>query len=1065
MSYAELQVTTNFSFLRGASHAHELAGQAAELGHRAIAVTDRNTLAGAVRLHQAAKQAGLRPVIGARLDFTDAPSVLVYPTDRAAYGRLSRMLTTGKRRTTKGECSLQLADLLENAEGLLAVALQPDGRLTRAAGEQQLQHLGVLRATFGDRLYLGVQNLLRGDDARRLAWAIDAVGRLDIPLVATNDVHAHARGRRALQDVMTCIRERTTLRAVGRRLHANGERYLKDEAAMRELFAACPEAVDRTVEIVERCRFDLDTLRYEYPIDTIPAGRTAQQHLVQLTWEGAARMYPDGVPDKVRGILEHELALVDQLAYAPYFLTVHDIVSYARGEGILCQGRGSAANSAVCYVLGITAVDPARSDMLFERFISPERKEPPDIDVDFENERREEVYQYIYRRYGRERAGLAATVITYRSKSAIRDVGKALGLSSDTIDRLARSAPGWDQDLTAARLRDAGIDPRDRTARRVLALAGQLYGFPRHLSQHVGGFVITRGRLDESVPIENAAMEDRTCIEWDKDDLDALGMLKIDILALGMLTCVRKAFEFLEARTGHPFRWHDVPPEDPAVYDMLCQADSVGVFQVESRAQMSMLPRLKPRCFYDLVIEVAIVRPGPIQGDMVHPYLRRRQNKEPVAYPKEELRRVLGKTLGVPLFQEQAMAIAITAAGFSPGEADQLRRSMSAYRRTGRVAEYRDRMVSGMVARGYDQAFAEHCFSQIEGFGEYGFPESHAASFALIVYVSAWLKKHHPAIFCAAILNSQPMGFYAPAQLVRDAREHGVEVRPVDINHSDWDCALETGPRGLAVRLGMRQVKGMREVDAARIAAARGDGYNEPREVWRRAEVTVATLERLAEADAWRSMGLDRRSALWAIRGLGDVPLPLFEAADRTRRPGDNRPSVEFAGEPQVLLPAMTLGEEVVHDYQSLRLSLKAHPMSLLRRHVAGDGILSTAEMRAAKDGSWVATAGLVLIRQRPGTSSGVIFATLEDETGVANIIVWPQVYERYRRAVVGGRLLEVRGRLQKEGLVIHLIARHVIDRSPLLRELGRIDGPDQAEPLLTEREAVDAMPGSRDFR
>ncbi|HEY9348171.1 MAG TPA: error-prone DNA polymerase, partial [Inquilinus sp.] len=826
MSYAELQVTTNFSFLRGASHAHELAGQAAELRHGAIAVTDRNTLGGAVRLHQAAKQAGLRPVIGARLDFTDAPSVLVYPTDRAAYGRLSRMLTTGKRRTTKGECSLQLADLLENAEGLLAIALQPDGRLTRAAGEQQMQYLGLLRATFGDRLYLGVQNLLRGDDARRLAWAIDAGARLDIPLVATNDVHAHARSRRALQDVMTCIRERATLRAVGRRLHANGERYLKDEAAMRELFAACPEAVDRTAEIVERCRFDLDALRYEYPIDTIPADRTAQQHLVQLTWEGAARMYPDGVPDKVRGILEHELTLVDQLAYAPYFLTVHDIVSYARGEGILCQGRGSAANSAICYVLGITAVDPARSDMLFERFISPERKEPPDIDVDFENERREEVYQYIYRRYGRERAGLAATVITYRSKSAIRDVGKALGLSSDTIDRLARSAPGWDHDMTAARLRDAGIDPRDRTARRVLALAGQLYGFPRHLSQHVGGFVITRGRLDESVPIENAAMEDRTCIEWDKDDLDALGMLKIDILALGMLTCVRKAFEFLEARTGHPFRWHDVPPEDPAVYDMLCQADSVGVFQVESRAQMSMLPRLKPRCFYDLVIEVAIVRPGPIQGDMVHPYLRRRQNKEPVAFPKEELRRVLGKTLGVPLFQEQAMAIAITAAGFSPGEADQLRRSMSAYRRTGRVAEYRDRMVNGMVARGYDQAFAEHCFSQIEGFGEYGFPESHAASFALIVYVSAWLKKHHPAIFCAAILNSQPMGFYAPAQLVRDAREHGVEVRPVDVNNSDWDCSLETGPRGLAVRLGMRQVKGMREVDAARIAAARGDGYN-----------------------------------------------------------------------------------------------------------------------------------------------------------------------------------------------------------------------------------------------
>jgi len=1055
--YAELQVCTNFSFLHGASHAQELVATAAALGHGAIAVTDRNTLAGVVRMHIAAKELGLRLVVGARLDFADAPSVLCYPTDRAAYGRLCRLLTLGRRRAAKGECLLRRADLFAFGDGQIIVALPPEGRLdagTLAEFEHHLDALGI----FGDRLYLAVQHFSRGDDRRRLARLGAIADRRSIPLVATNDVHYHEPARRRLQDVLACVREGCTIHEAGRRLLPNAERHLKPAEAMARLFAARPDAVARTLEIVARCRFGLDELRYEYPEEIASEGRTPQQELERLTWLGAAEKYPDGLPAKVRTALEHELQLVDELFYAPYFLTVHDIVRFARKKEILCQGRGSAANSAICYVLGITAVDPARTDLLFERFISAARDEPPDIDVDFEHERREEIIQYVYDKYGRHRAGLAATVITYRARSAIRDVGKALGLSSDVVAGLAGVVWGrMDDAVDESRVREAGLDPADATIARAVALARELIGFPRHLSQHVGGFVIARDRLDELVPIENAAMADRTVIQWDKDDLDALGLLKVDLLALGMLTCIRKSLEFLEAQSGKPFGLIDVPAEDPAVYDMLCRGDSVGVFQVESRAQMSMLPRLKPRRFYDLVIEVAIVRPGPIQGDMVHPYLKRREGKEKVEYPSAALRSVLEKTLGVPLFQEQAMRIAIVAAGFSAQEADQLRRAMATFRHSGEIHRFRDKFIAGMVENGYRLDFATRCFQQIMGFGEYGFPESHAASFAHLVYVSAWLKRHHPALFCAALLNSQPMGFYAPAQLVRDAREHGVEVRPVDVNHSEWDCTIERGRAGPCVRLGFRQVKGFRESDAVRLAEARGVAwYRSVRGAWRRAAVSVQALERLAEADGWQSLGLGRREALWQVRALGGAPLPLFAAAEARALPGDNRPPIEAGDEPEILLPRASLGESVIEDYRVLHMSLKAHPLALLRPRLAGEGILPAAALAGLPDGKRVTVAGLVLIRQRPGTASGVVFATIEDETGVANIIIWPSLLERFRREVLGARLLAVHGRLQREGLVTHVIGERFADLSDHLRALAEAaPGADLAE----------AIPDARNFR
>ncbi len=1069
-AYAELQVTSNFAFLRGASHPEELVARAQELGLAALALTDRNTLAGVVRAHVKAKELGFRFLVGCRLDLVEGLSLLCWPTDRPAYARLATLLTQGKRRAAKAQCRLTLDDVTAHGEGLL-FALVAD-RTTDAHG------LAGLRERWPGRLWLAVSHGFSGDDAARLEHLAAVAAAARVPLLATNDVHYHDPARRPLHDVVTCIRERTTLAAAGGRLFANAERHLKSPVEMARLFARWPEALEASLEIARHCRFSLDELAYDYPVRESYDGRTPQEELERRTWRGAAERYPDHLPDKVRKTLRHELDLIGELAYAPYFLTVHDIVGFARGRGILCQGRGSAANSAVCYVLGITAVDPARGDLLFERFVSAERDEPPDIDVDFEHERREEVIQHIYATYGRDHAALAATVIRYRAKSALREVGKVLGLGADVLDRMSRTVWGWGREgITAERLREAGLDPEDRTLGLTLTLARELIGFPRHLSQHVGGFVIARSPLRELVPIENAAMPERTVVEWDKDDLEALRMLKIDVLALGMLTCIRKAFALLRAHYGVDLDLARVPAEDPAVYEMLQDADSIGVFQVESRAQMSMLPRLKPRTFYDLVIEVAIVRPGPIQGDMVHPYLRRREGKEPVVYPSPELEAVLGKTLGVPLFQEQAMKIAIVAAGFTPAQADGLRRAMAAFRRHGHIERYQRMLIEGMVARGYERDFAERCFRQIEGFGYYGFPESHAASFALLVYVSAWLKCHYPDVFCAAILNSQPMGFYANAQLVRDARDHGVEVRPPDVQHSSWDSTLEPlprrrGPLKTAVRLGFREIKGFRQDEAERIAAGRPPPYRDLADLQRRCGLARTTLLRLAGADALRGLGLDRRQGLWAVHALKEPRLPLFDQAEGDPAAGSNQPPVEGV-EPWLELPAMPLGAEVIEDYASLRLSLKAHPLALLREHLP-EGVTTARGLWSIAPGRRVTVAGLVLVRQRPGSAKGVIFTTLEDETGFANCIVWPAVFEAHRAIVMTARLLAVRGRLQREGKVIHVVAERLVDWTGRLRLLrdgaldpAALDGAlARADEVRREgRDLRDALPEGRNFR
>ena len=1090
--YAELQVTSNFTFLRGGAHPEELVETAAALGHQAIAITDINTLAGVVRAHVAAKAVGIRVIIGARLDLEDGASLLCLPTDRAAYGRLARLLTLGKRRAGKAECRLTRADVREYGEGQILIVLPPASAFRQDGGiENQVTHpegervprrapsaqeqssnqreiispplsfteeLADWASRFPGSVYLAASVHYQGEDKAWLAAMAAMADGTGVPLLATNDILYHVPERRPLQDVLTCIREHCTIRGGGFRLGANAERYLKPPVEMARLFRNYPGAIERTMEIAARCRFSLDDLRYEYPDVLAEPGRTVQQEMAYRTWRGAEERYPrkshpKGVPNKVRVQLDHELALIGKLNYAPYFLTVHDMVRFARSKGILCQGRGSAANSAVCYCLGITAVDPDRSDLLFERFISEERGEPPDIDVDFEHERREEVIQHVYATYGRERAGLAATVISYRARSAVREVGKAMGLSADVVGALAGQVWGWHGDgVSDDKVREIGLDPSDRNLRLTLDLTRQLIGFPRHLSQHVGGFVITQGRLDELVPIENAAMEDRTVIEWDKDDLDSLGILKVDVLALGMLTCVRKGFDLIRRHHGIDLDLATVPSEDPAVYDMLCKGDSLGVFQVESRAQMAMLPRLRPRDFYDLVIEVAIVRPGPIQGDMVHPYLRRRNGDEAVEFPSPELREVLGKTLGVPLFQEQAMKIAIVAAGFTPSEADQLRRAMATFKKTGKIGLFHAKMIDGMVERGYERDFAERCFKQIEGFGNYGFPESHAASFALLVYVSSWMKCHRPAAFAAALLNSQPMGFYAPAQIVRDARDHGVTVLPPDVNKIGWDCDLERLDTGaFALRLGLRQIKGLKEEHARRITEARSDkagarDYFDPRDLMRRAGVGPPTLEVLARGDAFRSMGLSRRQAFWAVRGLAgaalepvraaDEGLPLFLAAEA--RSGEALPRIE----PKVALPVAPIAEEVVDDYSALRLSLKAHPLALLRQGLSGDGRQTCAKLDTERDGRRIRLAGLVLVRQRPGTAKGVIFITLEDETGVANLVVWADKFEQYRRVVMTAKLLGVTGRVQREGQVIHVVVEQLEDLTRRLAWLtdGRLD-------------------------
>jgi error-prone DNA polymerase len=1192
-AYAELAVTTNFSFLRGASHPHEMVETADELGCFAIGIADRNSFAGVVRAFGEAKNRKIKLVVGTRLVTTDGFEVLAYPTDRTAYGRLCRLLTAGNLKAKKGECHLTFAQILDASDGQMLIALPPltlfsrdtfpgrsaaqsydvipdcrqrvrpeaAGPMTSSAaspGNNELQsarpregrdpeldshfrgnerfkaRLSALVRAAPGRTFLAGVHYHCGDESRRLGLLAELGEGLGAPLVAVNDVFYHAPERRPLLDVLTCIREKCTIHEAGLRLSVNAERHLKRPAEMTRLFARFPEAIARTVTIAKACTFSLSELKYEYPDEPVPRGKTAQQHLEDLTWTGAQErypktQYPDGIPADVALRLHDELALIAKLDYARYFLTVHDVVRFARNQDkeILCQGRGSAANSAVCYCLGITAVNPEKTKLLFARFISENRGEPPDIDVDFEHERREEVIQYIYQRYGRDRAAICSTVVHYRSRRAIREVGKALGLTEDITAALAKTVWGYGDGLPDDHVRQAGLDPFNPAIRQAVHLADELIGFPRHLSQHVGGFVLTREPLDQTVPIGNAAMDDRTFLEWDKDDIDTLGLMKVDVLALGMLSCLRRGLDLLQQHYGQSYSLATLPQDDPAVYEMLSRADSVGVFQVESRAQMSMLPRLKPRCFYDLVIEVAIVRPGPIQGDMVHPYLRRRDgidrehypSPHPAHGPANELEEVLKRTLGVPLFQEQAMQIAITAAKFTPDEADGLRRAMATFRHTGNVHLFRDKFINGMTARGYDKYFAENCFGQIEGFGEYGFPESHAASFALLVYASAWIKCRYPDVFCAAILNSQPMGFYQPAQLVRDARTHSVEICPVDVNFSDWDCTLEPGAPtqpveamqvgagrahttttlskrpttpgkgnvqgNHAVRLGFRLISGLREDELTKLIAARGNGFSSIERLAAVAGVSRFTIERLAEADAFRSLGLDRRAALWTARRLDVIGIrttrPKASAKDEAtpdcKEDDEKLPllaphmSDELFPEPAVALPVMQLSEHVVEDYVATGLSLKEHPVRFFRDRLTTLGAMRNAALRSdsLRQDARVTVAGLVLVRQRPGTAKGVIFMTLEDETDIANIIVWPKAFEQNRRIVMTARFLAVRGRLQRAGLVVHVVAESFVDLSaelPTLRDSALRDRADLFAPKFSGGHPLDTelLLRSRDF-
>jgi error-prone DNA polymerase len=1024
--YAELHALSNFSFLRGASHPEELVAQAKHLNYRALALTDECSLAGVVRAHVAAKQCELPLIIGAELSCVDALKLVALATDRASYGALSRLITRARRGGAKGHYVLERRDLENALDGCLILWLPQTGGalLPRQAADGRW-----LRERFAGRLWLGVELLTGGSDAKRLALLQALGAALELPRVAVGDVHLHRRSRRALQDVLTAIRLGIPLHEAGVRLFPNGERCLRPLERLRELYPAA--LLEQTLAIAERCTFNLEELRYEYPEEIVPAGETPTSHLRALTWAGCAKRWPQGAPPAVRKGLEHELRLIAELKFEPFFLTVHDVVQFARSQSILCQGRGSAANSMVCYCLQITEVDPSRMSMLFERFISKERNEPPDIDVDFEHERREEVIQYIYGKYGRERAALAATVICYRPRSALRDVGKALGFDLAEVDRLASGMQWWDgQRIDPERIRASGFDPGDVRTRRLMALTAEILGFPRHLSQHVGGFVIARGRLDELVPIENAAMPERTVIEWDKDDLDALGLLKVDVLALGMLSAIRRAFGLINDFGGTPrvageLNMATVPSEDAAVYDMICRADTVGVFQIESRAQMSMLPRLKPRNYYDLVIEVAIVRPGPIQGEMVHPYLRRRNGEEAVNYPSKEVEGVLKRTLGVPIFQEQVMQLAIVAAGFSPGEADGLRRAMAAWKRKGGLEPFQRKLIDGMRAKGYAESFANQIFNQILGFGEYGFPESHSASFALLVYTSSWIKHYEPAAFCAALLNSQPMGFYAPAQLVRDARAHGVEVRAASAEASAWDSTLERRDDGRpALRLGLRLVRRLSEEGARRLIAARAvRSFADIADLAERAALDRRDLEALAASDALAGIAGHRYRAFWQVSGV-ERALPLLGADTAVPE-----------GTP--LLRAPREGHDIVADYGSLGLSLRRHPLALLRKRLEARGIVTTAALWDLPTGRRVTTAGLVITRQRPGSASGVTFVTMEDETGHVNLIVWKRVAEEQRAALLESRLLEVRGALQREGDVLHVIAQRLTDLSALLGELA----------------------------
>ena len=1025
LRYAELHCRTNYTFLEGASHPDELVTRAAELGLSALAITDRNSLAGVVRAHVAAKEAKLKLLIGAEITPVDAPPVVLWAMNRTGYANLCRLITHGRRNAPKGECRLMFSDVAERAEGLLAGVVMNQIREPQCA-----QPLTRYCDLFGDRVY-ALAELHRGpNDRQQLAEWRQQTQQAGIPLVAANDVHCHARERQQLQDVLTAIRYGCTVAELGERRFPNAERHLMSAAEMSSLFAECPDAVARTIEVSDRCNFSLDELRYEYPDELCPRGLTPIQHLINLTWRGAKERYPRGVPDKVRGLIEHELKLIDELHYAAYFLSVWDLVRFARERNIQCQGRGSAANSVVCFCLGVTSVDPDRIDVLFERFISRERGEAPDIDVDFEHERREEVIQYLYGKYGRERAAMTAAVICYRPRSAVRDVGKALGLSVDRVDVLAKQVDHLhDRDKLEARFREVGFPPESRLCRQLIKLVEEILDFPRHLSQHTGGMVLTQRPLCELVPIENAAMPGRTVIEWDKDDLDALGILKVDVLALGMLTAIRKCFDLVRRHHGRNLTLATVPAYDRRVFDMICRADTMGVFQIESRAQMSMLPRLKPQCFYDLVIEVALVRPGPIQGDMVHPYLRRRSGEEPVEYPDERIRAVLEKTLGVPLFQEQAMRLVVVAAGFTPGEADQLRRAMGAWRRRGVIDQFQKKLIDGMTGNGYSADFADRVFRQLRGFGEYGFPESHASSFAILVWVSAYMKYHYPAAFTAALLNSQPMGFYAPAQLVGDARKHGVTVLPVDVNFSEWDCTLEsvTQPRsktGHALRLGFRMLTGFSAEHADQIVKQRGTRpYVSLDEFAERTGLSNSVLTRLSRADAFASLRLGRRSALW--QSLPDhTPTPLLEVEP----PGS---------EPVVALPTLGAFGEVVADYRTTGLSLKAHPLKFLRPQLDQRRITPAWRLASTKDGRFLRVAGLVLVRQRPSTAKGITFVTLEDETGVVNLIVRPEVWERHHQAARAATVLLAHGILQSQDSVIHVLVNRLEDLS---QELAQVE-------------------------
>ncbi|PZR20159.1 MAG: error-prone DNA polymerase [Flavobacterium psychrophilum] len=1059
MSYTELQTTSNFSFLRGGSHPHELVEQAAALGYKAVAITDHNTLAGVVRAHVAAKKAGIRLIVGCRLELLDGPPLLAYPTDKESYARLSGLLSLGNRRAEKGKCHLYKADVYNYASGMRFIALPPLS-LNEAFDfdEDYKKSLGEYYDNLGSALYLGISRSYQANDNKRLYRLWQLSESLGIKLVATNDVYYHEPARRQLQDVLACIREKCTIHSAGFLLYQNAERYLKPEEEMHRLFRQYPEALEAAGEIASACQFSLDSLTYIYPEEITSGGRTPQEELVMLTWQGAHEKFGEQIPEKIAETIRYELEFMERKNYASYFLTVYDFVRFARSRNILCQGRGSAANSVVCYCLGVTSVDPSKFKVLFARFMSDARDEPPDIDVDFEHERREEVIQYIYDRYGRDRAAIVATVTQVHWRGAIRDVAKAMGLSTDAVDRLAGSIQEFRDELDSGRITSEGFNLADPHLMKTLELTREFVGFPRQLGQHTGGFIITRDRLSDLCPILNARMEDRINIEWNKDDIEALGFLKVDVLALGMLTCIRKAFDLCRQHYGKQYTLAEINKQDDrAVYEMISHADTLGVFQIESRAQMSMLPRLKPKCFYDLVIEVAIVRPGPIQGDMVHPYLRRRDGIDPVEYPSEELREILGRTLGVPLFQEQAMEIAIVAAGFTPAEADGLRRSMATFKAKGKVSDWEKKLVAGMITKGYEESFARRVFRQLEGFGSYGFPESHAASFALLVYVSSYIKCYYPDVFAAALLNSMPMGFYQPAQIVIDARKHGVEVRPVDINHSEWDNTLEErSGKYFALRLGFRQIKGLSAEDMGLLLKARQSGFRYVHSLLD-AGVSMFALEKLADADAFRSIGLDRRQALWEVSSLSDSPIGMFEGQ-----------ASESANEVQLELPFLTHAEHVVEDYATTGLSLKAHPVSFVRKQLYDMRVMPTAQLPKMNNGDMVAVAGLITVRQRPGTAKGVLFVTIEDETGFANLVVWGKVFETYRRDIVQARLLMVQGKVQIEGEVIHVIANSCYNLSSLLNNMANTGNTESAVSTLSrsdEKDPEEVFHKGRNFR